>query len=213
MQQARRLAAVHDPTGSAFNVGPVATQANGTVVSVETLEKREEQELAKLAREEGTVSANGVPDGKTSATSTASRDPLSSLHNGINPARLALIDVGRFEGHPKKMSKTQQKKRAALEPRPPPKRPTIPEGVSVPDGETNWLVLWDLSDDQVERRVIREKKRKAAERKALRTKQKSGKVERRAARDEKRKVYRELKLTWKAIKGVLYSMPSSILFD
>lgn len=213
MQQARRLAAVYDPTGSAFNVGPVVTQANGTVVSVETLKKREEQELAKLAREEGTVSATGDPAGKTSASSTALRDPLSSLHNGINPARLALMDIGRIEDPAKKMSKTQQKKRAALEPRPPPPKPTMPDGISVPDGETNWLALWDLPDDQLERRVIREKKRKAAERKALRTKQKSGKVERRAARDEKRKVYRELKLTWKAIKGVLYSMPSSILVD
>lgn len=224
MQQAQRLAAVHDPTGSTFNVGPVVTQDNGTVISVETLRRRQEQELAKLARDEGIVSASGAPDGKASATSTESnaqapmlqgglqpaRDPLSSLHNGINPARLARMDIGRAEQPPPKMSKTQQKKRAAFEPRPPPPKPIIPEGISILDGEINWLALWDLSDDQLERRVIREKKRKAAERKALRVNQKSGKVERRAARDEKRKVYRELKLTWKSIKGVLHPTPSSI---
>ena len=227
MQQTQRLAAVHDPTGSTFNVGPVVTQADGTVISVETLRRRKEQELARLAREEGIVSATGAPDGKATATSTESnaqactlqdgmhpaRDPLSSLHNEINPARLAQMDIGRPEQPPQKISKTQQRKRAALEPRPPPPKPIIPERISVPDGEVNWLSLWDLSDNQLERRVIREKKRKAAERKALRIKQKSGKVERRAARDEKRKVYRELKMTWKAIKGVHYSTPSSIPTD
>lgn len=189
------------------------------VISIETLRRRKEQELARLARKEGIVSTNSSPDGKANAPSTEpnaqasmpqdglhpARDPLTSLHSGINPARLALTDMGRAEQPLKKMSKTQQKKRAALEPRPPPPKPTIPVGISIPDGEINWLALWDLSDDQLERRVIREKKRKAAERKALRMKQKSGKVERRAARDEKRKVYRDLKLTWKAIKGAQYS--------
>ena len=49
--------------------------------------------------------------------------------------------------------------------------------------------------------MIREKRREAAARKALRVKQQSGKVERRMARDEKRRVYRGLKLEWGAIKG------------
>lgn len=113
MQQARRLAAVNDPTGMAFNVGPVVTQVNGTIFSVETLESEKSKSLRSW-HEEGTVSANGVPAGKTSATSTVSRDPLSSIHNGINPARLALIDVGVFKDPPKRMSKTEQKRRAAL---------------------------------------------------------------------------------------------------
>jgi hypothetical protein len=61
--------------------------------------------------------------------------------------------------------------------------------------------MWDMEDQELARRVQHEKKRKAAGRKALRMAQKAGKTERRAARDEKRKVYRELKHTWKAIKG------------
>ena len=72
----------------------------------------------------------------------------------------------------------------------------IPKGIKIPEGEEDWLSLWDLPDDELERRVIREKRRKAAERKALRERQKAGKAERRAARDERRRVYRELKLEW-----------------
>ena len=94
------------------------------------------------------------------------------------------------------------KKLAKFEPRPPPPRPVIPEHISRFEGEEDWLSLWDLEDIDLERRVIREKRRRAAERKALRTKQQSGKVERRMARDEKRKVYRDIKLKWKSIKGM-----------
>ena len=101
----------------------------------------------------------------------------------------------------KTLSKSQQKKLTAYEPRPPPPKPTIPDGIPLPEGEENWLDLWDASDKQIERRILREKKRKAGERKALRQKQQMFKVERRAARDEKRRVYRDLKLTWKTIKG------------
>ena len=124
--------------------------------------------------------------------------PITSSE--IKPGHLARVDAA----NPKPvrgLSKSQQKKRGALEIRPPPPKPIIPENIPIPDGEENWLALWDLPDEQLERRVLREKKRKAAERKALRMKQKSGKAERREARDEKRRVYREIKLTWKAIKG------------
>ena len=225
MQQAQRLAAVHDPTGATFNVGAVVTQEDGKVVSVETLRRRKEQELARQAKEEGMTSASVATNVTGSTTFQESnaqssmlqigihpaRNPLSNLQNGINPARLAQMDIGRSQQAPPKMSKTQQRKRAALEPRPPPPKPIIPEGVNIPDGEENWLALWNLSFDQLERRVLHEKKRKAAERKALRLRQKSGKAERRAARDEKRKVYRELKMTWKAIKGTNRSTPFFIL--
>ena len=101
---------------------------------------------------------------------------------------------------PTGMSKTQQKKLEALKPRPPPPKPVLPEGIFIPEGEENFLELWDLPDTELERRVLREKRRKAAARKALRIKQQSGKAERRMARDEKRRVYRDIKLVWKTIK-------------
>jgi len=207
------LAAVHDLSGATFNVGPVTTQEDGTVIALETLRKRQEKAAAKLAEHvavgDGNIERTQDPELVRDQVlkSTTSSDASVVLRNGINPDRLALMDVGKPSQPAKKMSKTQQKKTEALAPRPAPPKPVIPRGVPLPEGEENWLALWDLSDEQLERRVMREKKRKAAERKALRVKQQEGKAERRAARDEKRRVYREIKLTWKAIKGRTISLP------
>lgn len=206
VRQAQRLAAVHDQSGVTFNVGPVVMQENGTVISQYTLLRRKQkaQERAAAEQTKGGGLTNGartnhdIGDGEAPLSTSTN---LPALRSGMNPDRLAHIQAVAPQRPPSRLSKTQQKKRAALEPRPPPPKPTIPEGVSIPEGEESWLNLWDLTDDQLERRVLREKKRKAAERKALRVKQKSGKTERRVARDEKRKVYRDIKLTWKAIKG------------
>ena len=207
VRQAQRLAAVHDPSGVKFNVGPVVMQEDGTVISQDILRRRkeraQERAIAEQTKEGGSANGTAITHevGNGETTGPISTNP-PGLPNGINPDRLAHIEAKVSQLPPSRLSKTQQKKRAALEPRPPPPKPTIPEDVSIPEGEENWLDLWDLPDDQLERRCLREKKRKAAERKALRVKQKSGKVERRVARDEKRRVYRDIKLTWKAIKGV-----------
>lgn len=205
VRQAQRLAVVHDQSGVTFNVGPVVIQEDGTVISQDTLRRRQEKAQERAAAEQNKEGGfiNGAPinhevgDGEAQASISTN---LPAFRNGINPDRLAHIEAVASQRPPSRLSKTQQKKRAALEPRPPPPKPTIPEGVSIPEGEENWLDLWDLPDDQLERRVLRQKKRKAAERKALRVKQKSGKAERRVARDEKRRIYRDIKLTWKAIK-------------
>lgn len=101
---------------------------------------------------------------------------------------------------PRGISKTQARKLEALKPKPEPPKPVIPEHITLPAEEENFVALWDLSDAELDRRLLRVKKRKAAERKALRVKQQSGKAERRMARDEKRAVYRAIKETWKAIK-------------
>ena len=206
VRQAQRLAVVHDKSGLKFNVEPVVVQEDGTVISQETLRRREEKAQERVAPEpiKDVGLNNGAPasseSGDAEVPTITSVDP-SALLDGMNPARLAHAEAMMSQKAPSRLSKTQQKKRAALEPRPPLPKPIIPQGVSIPEGEENWLDLWDLPDDQLERRVLRAKKRKAAERKALRVKQKSGKAERRVARDEKRKVYRDIKLTWKTIKG------------
>lgn len=206
VRQAQRLAAIHDPSGIMFNVSAVVKQEDGTVISQDTLRRREERarekDAAEKAKQEG-LDPIKVENDDALASTITDNAPLI-LRNGINPDRLAHIDGAKPQQPASRLSKTQQRKRAALEPKPAPPRPVIPGTISLPKGEENWLALWDLSDDQLERRVIREKKRKAAERKALRVKQKSGKAERRVARDEKRKVYREIKLTWKAIKGMFH---------
>jgi len=195
------LAAVYDPSGVTFNVGPVTTQDDGTVISLEALRKREERAANKQSG--GGAEGDPAPDRGNATDPPTDRVVLLPAipHNAINPDRLAQMNMSNALQTPKKISKTQQRKLEALAPRPAPPKPTIPANIQVPESEENWLVLWDLSYEQLERRVVKEKKRKAAERKALRVKQQEGKVERRAARDEKRRVYREIKLTWKAIKG------------
>jgi hypothetical protein len=208
VSQAERLAAIHDPSGKMFNVGPVVIQEDGKVVSVEFMKRRARAQAerdGKLAQGND-VSANGITNAANSRHSQAKDRSVDCTQDNVDPARRNLIQTAAgAEARTKKLSKNQQKKLAMLEPRPPPPKPLIPPGIAIPEGEENWLALWDLSDDELERRVIKEKKRKAAERKALREKQKEGKAERRAARDERRRVYREKKLEWKAIKGMISS--------
>src|SRR5580704_18635870 len=48
--QAERLAAVHDPSGKIFNVGPVVVQEDGKVVSVELLERRAQAQAERAAK-------------------------------------------------------------------------------------------------------------------------------------------------------------------
>lgn len=211
VRQVQRLAAIHDPSGALFNVGPVVKLEDGTVISEETLRRREQRAQEKATAErlktENTVNeapaVHNVGKDIDQPSATAIPDSSHLSTSEVKPDGLTSIDAANLPKSGKVMSKKQQKKRSCLEPRPPPQKPTIPENIQIPDGEENWLALWDLPDDQLERRVLREKKRKATERKALRVKQKSGKAERREARDEKRRVYREIKLTWKAIKGRL----------
>ena len=207
VRQAQRLAAVHDQSGLTFNVGPVVVQEDGTVISKESLRRRQEKVQEKIAPEQIKDvqlknEGSPYPESDVAEAPTSVCANPSALLNGLNPGHLTHVEAMGSPRAPSRLSKTQQKKRAALEPRPPPPKPVIPQGVSLPAGEENWLEIWDLPDDQLERRVLRAKKRKAAERKALRLKQKSGKAERRVARDEKRKVYRDIKLMWKTIKGM-----------
>ena len=182
LRQVEQLAATNDPSGALFNIGPVVRQDDGTVVSLETLRRREERKAE------------------------AERAKLEAEHFGATPSHPAAysehnqnVEVESL-GKPM-ISKTQLKKLAFYAPRPPPPKPVIPSHITLPEGEENWLDLWDLSDDSLERRVQRAKKNAANERKQLRIRQKAGKDDRRAARDEKRRVYRDLKMTWKVIKG------------
>ena len=184
----QRLAAVHDPSGKMFNVPPVTFLEDGSIITLEALNRKKEAQ----ARKEAIARGEEPP-----ATSAKREQEIAGAHD-INPERLKLLENGTAKST---ISKRQMKKQAAYEPKPPPAKPIVPQGIEFPsDEEENWLSLWDLSDDQLERRVMREKKRAAKARKDLRMKQKSGKAERRAARDEKRRVYRDLKQTWKVMR-------------
>lgn len=203
IRQAERLAAEHDPGGVSFNVAPVMMQKDGRVISLETLRKRQEKAALEEAKTDGLKIEPTANKLKSSSqlVDISNQACLTAIPNGMNPDRFARMNVAKSDLNTTGMSKTQLKKKAALAPRPPPPKPIIPEGISIPTGEENWLALWDLSDHQLESRVIKEKKKNAANRKTLRVKQQTGKVERRMARDEKRRVYREIRLTWKAING------------
>jgi hypothetical protein len=204
---AQRLAAVHDPTGTKFNVKPVTTLEDGRVVTLESIERKKEREALKQAELEGADGATAINapllDPRSAANkATALASIGSSVTDRLNPERMAILIESKMpQIRPPGLSKTQQKKMEQYSPRPPPPKPTIPEGVEIPEHEPeNWIELWDLSDEELERRVMRAKKRAARERKELRIKQKSGKAERRAARDEKRRVYRDIKQSWKVVR-------------
>ncbi|KAL8955833.1 MAG: hypothetical protein Q9193_006451 [Seirophora villosa] len=181
LKQIQHLAALHDPSGVEFNIGPVVKQDDGSIISAESIRKRQEREAVKAVAGSTSVTLEEVAPRMDMNTEAPSENSLS-------------------QSKPKQPSKAQQRRQAALQPYNPPPKPRIPEGVPIPSGEENWLELWDLPDEQIERRILRAKRRKATERKALRIKQQSGKTERREARDEKRKIYRDIKLIWKSIK-------------
>ena len=189
---------------------PVTTVEDGRVVTLESIERKKEKEALKQAQQEANQAAAETgaageqhqtqPQGTDEATALAAVG--GSVVDRLNPERLQMLyDQKLNPPRPAGLSKTQQKKMQQFAPRPPPDRPVIPEGIVLPENETtNWLELWDLPDEDLERRVNRRKKQAARARKELRIKQKTGKAERRAARDEKRRVYREIKLSWKTLR-------------
>ncbi|KAI4136347.1 MAG: hypothetical protein LQ341_005665, partial [Variospora aurantia] len=181
LKQIQQLAALHDPSGNDFNIGPVVEQDDGSIVTAESIRKRQEREAAKAIAGPTSLAHDEVAPGKD-------QNPIARSESFLSQSKL------------KKPSKAQQRRQAAFQPYAPPPKPRIPEGIPTPSGEENWLELWDLTDEQIERRILQAKRRKATERKALRIKQQSGKTERREARDEKRKIYRDIKLIWKSIK-------------
>lgn len=211
MKQAQRLAMIYDPSGAMFNVGPVTKLENGIVVSVEALRKRQEMGGCEKPKQNGAETQTAALDKNLDCRRTGTENPVISFisQDHVHSDRMINIRTGGARTGPKGMSKTQEKKQAARETRPPPPKPMIPEHIPIPVGEDNWLALWDLSNDQMERRLKQEKKRKVSARKALRLKQKSGKLERRLARDEKRAIYRDIKSTWRIIKGILYAVAKS----
>lgn len=197
VKQAERLAARHDPSGKTFNVSPVTTLEDGTVTTLERLERKKQRQQEIEAKE---AAKKAAEENGQDVEMQDVDDKSGVVTNGeVKVDQLPQNDL--VNGKPRKpgISKTQQKKLAKFEPRPPPPRPILPEGVSVPEGEENFIELWDLPDGEVERRVNRAKRRKADARKELRRKQQAGKAERRLARDAKRKTYRDIKLVWKMI--------------
>lgn len=197
---AQRLAAIHDPSGVKFNVSPVVILEDGRVTTTEALERKKAREAQKAAEQNGEEISGSSSEAKANGTHPASQP--EQRHGNVNDDRMQIIESQMQQSsQTRTLSKTQQKKQAEFAPRPPPPKPTIPEGIEIPsDEEENWIELWDLDNGELEGRVLRAKKRAARERKEFRQQQKSGKAERRAARDEKRRVYRDIKVSWQVIR-------------
>ncbi|KAL9105894.1 MAG: hypothetical protein Q9227_009005 [Pyrenula ochraceoflavens] len=206
VRMVQRVAAVHDPSGKTFNVEPVTLLEDGCVITLRALERRREkaeQKAEKAAAEEAAKAE--IEAEARQHTAEQKPDLVQIAETGVHYVpqdQLKKLVQAKLQ-KPRKgpVSKAQQRKQALNEPRPPPPKPTVPEGIELPDDEEeNWLGMWDLPDDDLDRRVVRAKRRAQRERKDLRVRQKAGKAERRAARDEKRRVYRDLKQSWKTIR-------------
>ncbi|KAL8952287.1 MAG: hypothetical protein Q9222_001776 [Ikaeria aurantiellina] len=208
INQVQLLASVHDPSGTAFNIGPVVRQPDGSVISAETARRRREKDDAAQATR--TVSPRPASEAAMDRELTTTSNAPHLLLRGLSPDPKSLVisDSGalaRPHHDPQtshRLEQTQQHVQATSQNHQvQPSKPRLPEGISVPSGEENWLALWDLSDEGIEGRIKRAKKNKATERKAHRVMQQNGKIERRGARDEKRKVYRDIKMIWKSIQA------------
>lgn len=159
IDQMKRLAAIHDPTGDSFNVGPVTVGEDGKVRSVKKATPAGEEE-----------------------------NPLLNPAGGVNPERIAMLKQLESETVKAGMSKRAMEKRRKLLPKPVPTKPVLPAGISIPEGEEDFLALWDITDQEVETRIHSEAKRKSAERKKERKQSKieakfnrAMKIKRRAA--------------------------------
>lgn len=200
IQMAQRLAAVYDPSGAMFNVSPVVTLEDGRVTTVEALEKKKEREARNAAMRNGEATRVQPRDAAANVAHHASA--LAFENANVNSDRMQMIESQLQQSSTASaLSKNRQKKQSEAAPRPHLPKPVIPDGIDIPsDEEENWLELWDLGNGELERRILREKKRAARERKEFRQRQKSGKAERRAARDEKRRVYRDIKKSWQVVR-------------
>ncbi|KAL9589414.1 MAG: hypothetical protein Q9203_001801 [Teloschistes exilis] len=159
----------------------------------------EEEGLTKVSSSNTTAKEhlNGVADTAFSSNEECGYDLTTP---SIDRDCTARIEDAKGE-HIQQMSrKSQHSKHAVRQDFPSSPKPRIPDGISIPDGEQDWLVLWDISDEQIERRIMDQRNTKTAERKALRLKQQEGKDERREARNVKRKAYRDIKAIWRSIK-------------
>lgn len=183
-----------------FNVSPVVTLEDGRVTTVDAVQRKKEREAQKAAEQNGEATVNPGQDTQANGVHLTSQPAMQ--HENVNSERIHMIESQKQQyPQTRTLSKNQQKKQAELAPRAPLPKPVIPEGIEIPsDEEENWLELWDLNNGELERRVLRAKKRAARERKEFRQQQKSGKAERRAARDEKRRVYRDIKQSWQVIR-------------
>lgn len=187
IRQVRQLAALHEPPGGLFNIPPTVRLDDGSTINTIVAP--------------GPISVKHTDGALAVATSPTLGHSLESASYTMNPDRMAQIKDFHQQQKPPTLPRSQQPKVATSLNPGALLKPRLPEGVSIPNGEEDWLALWDISDEQIEKRIMKLQRVKAEERKAHRVMQQEGKAERREARDVKRKAYRDIKSIWKSIKG------------
>merc|ERR1712093_8777 len=168
VKQAERLSAIHDPSGKIFNVGEITILPGGVVNSKEGMRRAAEAKERKEREEaEGKDIEKRYKDAEKAAKFEA-EEAQRAIDQGLPaptryPAKEALKNMQR----PMRISKKQLQRQEQLEPQPVPPKPVIPDGISLPEGEEDLLALWDITDEQITKRLANQKREKAQSRKQL----------------------------------------------
>jgi hypothetical protein len=211
VRQAERLAAILDPTGKMFNVGEVIVMPDGQVKSKEAIERAAEakkqkemdalaekaeniriaEEKAKYKKEKLAAKREGrePPPRPDYAPKLALQSAASVYGNGGQPAyggQQMRSNQQTGTQAKRKISKKQQQRLEMLKPKPVPPKPVIPEGIALPEGEENLLKLWDITDEEIAKRLRSKKKEKIIAGKTLRKIQKEQKKFNRAMKVRKK---------------------------
>lgn len=205
IHQAERLAAKYDPTGKLFNVGEVVIMPDGAIKSIESLrkakEKKEQRDKEKAEFDAAKTAAaemkQAIQEGKLPPQYN---DPVE----GVNPQRQALMEgvAGIIPKVPHKLSNKQKQRLEMFAPRPEPPKPIIPEGFKYPPtDEEDFLSMWNITDEEIQRRIVKHKQKKVSERKNLRRRQK-----------EQQKINKQLKIRKKqaANLGILFDREKAL---
>jgi hypothetical protein len=211
VRQAERLAAIYDPTGKMFNVGEVIIMPDGQVKSKEAIERAAE---AKKQKEMDALAEKAENIRIAEEKANYKKEKLAAKREGREPPprpdyapKLALQSAASVYGNggqpayggqqmrsnqqtgtnaKRKISKKQQQRLEMLKPKPVPPKPVIPEGIALPEGEENLLELWDITDEEIAKRLRSKKKEKIIAGKTLRKIQKEQKKFNRAMKVRKK---------------------------
>lgn len=164
---------------------------DGTVKSKERMRKAEEARIQRQAERKAEAEAKQAASEAKIAAKEARKNGEVPAIDGVDPQRLAQIETVPGVPPPKRMSKTQQKKLEMYAPKPVPPKPVIPEGItlSLHAGEENFLALWDITDEQIQRRLGEVKRKKALARRQLKLQQKKEKAFRRQMKAKKKQAH------------------------
>lgn len=176
-----------------FNVGEMIKMPDGQIKSKDKLRDSEEAK-ARRAKEEADFNEQ-VKKVKDAFNEARAKMEAQYAADGREMTTQQVQRLRQQYPIPARISNKQRARQEALAPRPTPPKPIIPEGFSIPEGEEDLLALWDITDEDIVKRINHRKKEKAMAARELRRIQK-----------EKKKFNRAMKMLKKqcAHDGVLW---------